>query len=53
MEHLITPSGAEGLIITYQPVAQKFILNNNPTVLPEVYLFIQPLVPWKALTEGC
>lgn len=53
MEHLITPNGSEGLIITYQPVAQKFILNNKITILPEVYLLIQPYTPWKVVTEGC
>lgn len=53
MEHLITPMGAEGLVITYQPVAQKFILDGAPNVLPEVYLFVQPLRPWKVITEGC
>lgn len=53
MEHLLTPNGTEGLIITYQPAAQKFILNNELTVLPEVYFFIQPDKPWKVLTEGC
>ncbi len=53
MAHLITPNGAEGLVITYQPVAQKFILGNTPALLPEVYLFIQPLVPWRVITEGC
>lgn len=53
IEHLITPFGVEGFVITYQTVAQKFILNNKPTLLPEVYLFIQPLVPWKVITEGC
>lgn len=53
MEHLLTPTGAEGLIITYQPVAQKFLLTNKLTALPEVYLFIQPYTPWKVITEGC
>ncbi len=53
MEHIMTPNGAEGLVITYQPVAQKFILGNTPAALPEVYLFIQPLVPWRVITEGC
>ena len=53
IEHLITPFGVEGLVITYQPAAQKFILNNKPTLLPEVYLFIQPLKPWTVITEGC
>lgn len=53
MEHLITPNGSEGFILTYQPVAQKFILNNKLTILPEVYLLIQPYTPWKVITEGC
>jgi len=53
MEHLITPNGAEAIILTYQPVAQKFILNNRLTVLPEVYILMQLHSPWKAITEGC
>lgn len=53
MKHLITPGGVECFVITYQTVAQKFILDNKPTLLPEVYLFIQPMVPWKVITEGC
>lgn len=52
MEHLLTPNGSEGLILTYQPVAQKFILHNKLTILPEVYLLIQPYEPWKVITEG-
>lgn len=53
MEHLITPNGAEAIIITYQPVAQKFILNNQLTVLPEVYILMQLHSPWKVITESC
>lgn len=53
MEHLLTPNGTEGLIFTYRQVAQKFILHNKLTVLPEVYLLIQPYEPWKVITEGC
>lgn len=53
MEHLITPNGAEAIIITYQKVAQKFILNNQLTVLPEVYILMQLHSPWKVITEGC
>ncbi len=53
MEHLITPNGAEAIIITYQPAAQKFILNNQLTTLPEVYMLMQLHSPWKVITEGC
>ena len=53
MEHLITPNGAEAIIITYKKVAQKFILNNQLTVLPEVYIIMQLHTPWRVITEGC
>jgi AraC-like DNA-binding protein len=53
MEHMITPNGTEGLILSYQKVAQKFILNGEDVVLPEAYMFIQPLAPWTVVTTGC
>ncbi len=53
MEQMITPNAVEGLMITFPPVVQKFVVNNHPTVLPEMVLFLQPHAPWKLVTEGC
>lgn len=53
LEHLITPNGAEGLILSYQQPAQSFFLNDQHIALPEAYLLIQPHKPWTVITTGC
>ena len=53
LEHIITPNGAEGWILSFQTVAQKFILYDQPVPLPQTYILTQPYAPWTVVTEGC
>lgn len=53
MEHIITPNGTEGLILSYQKPAQAFMLNGKPVTLPEAYMFINPCTPWAVITREC
>ena len=52
MEHLITPNGTEGLILSYQQPAQTFVLHTVRIPLPEAYVYANPDRPWRVITEG-